>query len=63
MLNHVLYSRVVELEGDINMLRVYEEDHASGQKECVVMNLGQAEVRIGHSETETVNKELEKSAC
>jgi hypothetical protein len=57
----------VELEGDTGMSLVYE-DLASGQKEsaeerAVVMYLGQDEMRVGQSEKETVNTELEKSAC
>jgi hypothetical protein len=68
MPNRALRSHAVELEGDTNMSGVYEEDLASGQKECVeersiIMNLDQDEIQIGQSEKETVSKELEKSAC
>jgi hypothetical protein len=58
----------VELEGEADMSGVYEEDHATGQKESVqetsvVLNLGRDEVRIGQSEKEAVSMELDKSAC
>jgi hypothetical protein len=50
------------------MSGVYEEDHATGQKESVyersvVMDLGRDEMRIEQSAKETVSMELEKRAC
>jgi hypothetical protein len=66
MPNRALRSRVVELEKDTCMSGEHEENLASRQKKSVeeipvVMNLGQDEVRIGHSKKESVNTELEKN--